>query len=125
VGLQPLAPGLQGRAWSSWQTAAEARKEATSLGVGSRRVDDFGQASRPQHALPLDPGRAQRLATNASRSQEPGESAPGDRGRRAVAPPRGHFDQADEQGRPLVVVARLEVLEALLLLDQVLEHLRK
>ncbi len=45
---------------------------------------------------------------------------------RAVAPPRGHFEQAGEQGRPLVVVAGLDVgIEENLLLDQILEHLRK
>ena len=44
---------------------------------------------------------------------------------RAVAPPRGHFEQAGEQGRPLVVVAGLDVgIEENLLLDQILEHLR-
>ena len=45
---------------------------------------------------------------------------------RAVAPPSGHFEQAGEQGRPLVVVASLDVgIEENLLLDQILEHLRK
>ena len=36
----------------------------------------------------------------------------------------GGAERGDEQGRPLVDVAGLEVLEARLLLDQVLEHLR-